>query len=99
MMTSMERGDITQCSFEMYVGDDKWEKRDGQAVRTVLDADVVALSVVAVPAYPTTSAEARSIAEALVATPLDDGEIGEEGPDEEDDAGRGFHKTPVHVIS
>ena len=97
MITSIERGDINQCSFEFYALDDKFEKRDGEVLRTVLDANVVALSVVAVPAYPTTSVHARDMAKALEEATEPEGEP-DEVEDSQDDAGRGF-RTPVHITA
>lgn len=78
LLTSIERGDISGMSFGFFLNDDAWEKRDGKAVRTVTDADVFELSVVAMPAYPTTSAYARDKASALLEEP--------EERDSEDDA-------------
>ena len=97
MITSIERGDINQCSFEFYALDDKFEKRDGEVLRTVLDANVVALSVVAVPAYPTTSVHARDMAKALEDNPAEEGEPEQEA--ETDDAGRGLHQTPISITA
>ena len=97
MITSIERGDINQCSFEFYALDDKFEKRDGEVLRTVLDANVVALSVVAVPAYPTTSVHARDMAKALEDIPAEEGEPEQEA--ETDDAGRGLHQTPISITA
>jgi hypothetical protein len=86
LLVSMERGDINQMSFGFFANEDKWEKRDGVPVRTVLDADVFEVSVVALPAYPTTSAQARDRAAALE-DPADFGE-GQPAEPDEDDAGR-----------
>jgi HK97 family phage prohead protease len=88
LMTSIERGDISGMSFGFYLNDDVWEKRDGKAVRTVTDADVFELSVVALPAYPTTSAYARDKASALLEEP--------EVRDSEDDA-PGAESEPIEV--
>lgn len=87
LMASMDRGDITGMSFGFYATDDKWEKRDGKNVRTVMGADVFELSVVALPAYPTTSAQARDAAAALSEPPAEAGETTQEAEPEED-AGR-----------
>ena len=97
MLVSIERGDINQCSFEFYCDKDSFQKRDGEVIRTVESADVIALSVVAVPAYPTTSVAARDMAKALAEATEPEGEP-ETVEDGEDDAGRGF-PTPVHLIA
>lgn len=73
VITPMNRGDLDQCSFAFWVksksnGDDidgsEWTKReDGTHLRTLKRGGCRALfdvSVVTVPAYPQTSAEARS---------------------------------------
>jgi HK97 family phage prohead protease len=92
LIVSMERGDINQMSFGFFCTDDVWEKRDGQTIRTVLDADVFEVSVVALPAYPTTSAQARDKAAALdEEPPAENGELEQEEQNEDDDAGRGVN--------
>lgn len=70
LLTSMKRGDVNQMSFGFYVRGDKWDDKDdeGRPVRTLTDVDLFEVSVVAFPAYPQTSAEARSVAASLVAT-------------------------------
>ncbi len=97
LMVSMERGDINAMSFGFYANADAWSKRDGQTVRTVTDADVFEVSVVAMPAYPTTSAAARSMAATLEDTPPS-GEP-EEVADDDADAGRDGCRTPVHMTA
>ena len=87
LLVSMQRGDVSQMSFGFFCGEDAWQKdEEGRAVRTVLDADVFEVSVVAMPAYSTTSAQARDKAAALVEPPAEIGET--EQVDEPDDAGR-----------
>jgi phage head maturation protease len=98
LLVSLDRGDINQCSFEFYCDRDSFSKQDGQVVRTVESCDVVALSVVAVPAYPsTTSVHARDMAKALEEATEPEGEP-VEVEDSQDDAGRGF-RTPVHITA
>lgn len=62
---SMSRGDIRGCSFRMYVDEDKWYVQDGQVYRDVLKARVNELTITSMPAYPETTAEARSTAASL----------------------------------
>jgi HK97 family phage prohead protease len=62
----IERGDVDQCSFGFVVRDeDVSYDDDGVATRTIKQADLFDVSPVTYPAYPTTSVEARSNAEAL----------------------------------
>lgn len=65
LMTSMRRGDVNQMSFGFSVpkGGDSWEMVDGTQIRTLKRVRLADVSVVAYPAYPTTSAEARARAQ------------------------------------
>lgn len=65
LRVSMERGDIRHMSFRFIAEDDEWESLGDQVVRTVLEAEVLELSVVSMPAYPQTSAQARTRAQEL----------------------------------
>lgn len=67
LLVSMREGFINQCSFMFRPVEDEWGVEDGEIVRYVKDALVMALSVVSMPAYPQTSAEARSRAAELAA--------------------------------
>lgn len=60
MLTSMKRGDIDGMSFAMRVREDKWYVEAGQVCRDVIAADVAELTITSMPAYPQTTAEARS---------------------------------------
>jgi HK97 family phage prohead protease len=62
LMTSMRRGDVNQMSFGFSVpkGGDSWEMVDGTQIRTLKRVRLADVSVVAYPAYPTSSAEARA---------------------------------------
>lgn len=67
LRTSMKRGDINQMSFGFYVTDkdgEEWEglSGDGPIVRTLKDIELIEVSVVSIPAYPDTTAAARSLA-------------------------------------
>lgn len=57
--TSIQRGDISGCSFAFNTRKDKWSE-DGKT-RTLLDVDLFDVSVVATPAYPATSVSARAV--------------------------------------
>lgn len=65
LRVSMERGDIRGCSYRMLVDEDRWYVENGQVCRDVLKARVSELTVTSMPAYPETTAAARSQAEAL----------------------------------
>lgn len=60
----MRRGDVSQMSFGFLVNPngDKWEGKteDGLRLRTLTDVELVEVSIVAVPAYPDTSATLRN---------------------------------------
>lgn len=65
LLTSIERGDISQCSFSFRVAKDgeKWtENKDGPALRELHELEYVGdVGPVTFPAYPQTSVQARSI--------------------------------------
>jgi HK97 family phage prohead protease len=54
LMESIARGDMSGSSFSFRATKDKWEKRDGEDVRTVLTAELIDVSPVTYPAYPST---------------------------------------------
>jgi HK97 family phage prohead protease len=58
---SMKRGDINQMSFGFRTVNDKWQKIDGEWVRTLLEAELFDVSPVTYPAYPQTDVAARSL--------------------------------------
>ena len=58
----VKRGDISQMSFGFVVGNDDWEQRDGEYIRTITDVKkLFDVSLVTTPAYPQTSAAIRSL--------------------------------------
>ena len=59
--TSVQRGDIDQCSFAFEVQEDAWETRDGARLRTLKRVKLYDVSVVTYPAYQSTIAAARSL--------------------------------------
>jgi len=76
LRTSMDRGDIDQMSFRMYVEDEDWRIQDDEVVRFVKRALISELSVVSMPAYAATSAEARDKAAAVRdAAPITDNAV------------------------
>jgi uncharacterized protein len=88
----IKRGDVDQCSFGFVVKDEEITKdAEGIPTRTIKAADLFDVSPVTYPAYPTTSVEARSNADALekvragiggTSKQLDKPEGAEEQPDE-----------------
>ena len=61
LMVSLERGDVTQMSFAFVTKKDKWEKADGNNLRTLLDVDLHDVSAVTYPAYLDTEVGLRSL--------------------------------------
>ena len=65
LMTLVERGDISQCSFGFSVREQNWNSSkdadgDTREIREIMDCDLFDVSAVTYPAYPQTSVEARS---------------------------------------
>jgi HK97 family phage prohead protease len=61
LMTSMQRGDISQMSFGFRTKTDRWETIDGEDVRTLVEVDIFDVSPVTYPAYAETDAAVRSM--------------------------------------
>ena len=61
LMTSMQRGDISQMSFGFRTKTDRWETIDGENVRTLVEVDIFDVSPVTYPAYAETDAAVRSL--------------------------------------
>ena len=62
LAVSMERGDISGCSFGFYCDEDTWAADDGgNVVRTIQSLSLFEVTICAFPAYPTTSAQVRSL--------------------------------------
>ena len=61
LRVSVNRGDISQCSFAFETLEDKWEKADdGLEIRTLLKVRLYDISIVTYPAYEATNVAARS---------------------------------------
>lgn len=72
LRVSMDRGDIRGCSYRMFVDRDSWYvDGDGQVCRDILAARISELTITSMPAYPETTAEARSHAAAVAKRPVD----------------------------
>ncbi len=76
---SMQRGDIDQMSFQFRPVDDNWKTDpDRGPVHELHKASLLDVSVVTFPAYPQTSATARSMVESLTTEDSDqDGQQGQ----------------------
>lgn len=61
IMTSIQRGDVSQMSFSFRTISDNWSMIDGQEVRTLEKVKVLDVSVVTYPAYTDTSVAVRSL--------------------------------------
>lgn len=64
-MVSMKRGDVSGFSFGFMVDEDNWVVTGREIVRQVLRAQLIEVSPVTFPAYPTTSAQVRDRVAAL----------------------------------
>lgn len=72
LLISVERGDVRGASFAFQVanpGGEKWEVRNEQVVRELLDVSLIEISITASPAYPDTSVARRSMAKRLAPGP------------------------------
>ena len=59
---SIDRGDITGCSFAFTTKEDSWRQEDDREVRTLVEVDTLFdVGPVVYPAYPDTSVAARSL--------------------------------------
>lgn len=65
LMVSMQRGDINQMSFGFRTITDKWEKRDGEWLRTLEEVELFDVSPVTYPAYAATDIAVRSMQKAI----------------------------------
>lgn len=66
-LESIRRGDVDGMSFGFMVprNGDSWEESNGGPIRTLLDVNLLEVSPTAFPAYPSSSATARSTEEVL----------------------------------
>jgi uncharacterized protein len=63
LATSIERGDITGCSFGFVTRSQQWQEfEDGSMLRTLLDCQLFDVGPVTYPAYPDTDVAVRSLA-------------------------------------
>lgn len=81
LLISLERGDINQSSFGFRMVKERWETREDENIRFLMDVDLFDISPVTFPAYPQTSAEARAKAQALTVSPAEDSAEADGNPD------------------
>lgn len=63
LLVSIRRGDVSQMSFGFQVVSERWEKKDGELIRTLSKLRLFDVSPVTYPAYPATDVSVRSLAE------------------------------------
>lgn len=61
LMVSIDRGDVTQMSFAFATVEDRWEKKGGENIRTLIEVELFDVSPVVYPAYPQTDVGLRSL--------------------------------------
>ena len=74
LMVSVQRGDISQCSFGFTLAKngDEWHEKDGEMTRTIREVNrLMDVSLVSFPAYPDTSVALRSMETAKTVEPPD----------------------------
>ena len=70
-LESVRRGDVSGMSFGFFVKADKWSQQDKPLpLRELLEIELLEVSPVTFPAYPSTSAKVRSAEEVLSEMPL-----------------------------
>src|ERR1700674_3929231 len=65
LMTSIDRGDISQGSFRFRTVTDNWHMQDGETIRDLIDVDLMDVSPVTFPAYEDTDMGVRAFAGAV----------------------------------
>ena len=69
-LESVKRGDVSGMSFGFYTNKERWtEEKDKTPLRELLDIELLEVFPVTFPAYPTTTAQARSAEEILAEMP------------------------------
>lgn len=70
-LESVKRGDVSGMSFGFFTKKDRWTEEKGKTpLRELLAVDLLEISPVTFPAYPSTSASARSAEDILKDMPL-----------------------------
>lgn len=82
LMLSIERGDITQCSFGFRTIRDEWEMAGPNVVRTLLEVRLLDVSPVTFPAYPQTDVGLRAALDGLATFRAAQGQAAQAASDE-----------------
>jgi HK97 family phage prohead protease/HK97 family phage major capsid protein len=61
LIESVRRGDLSAMSFGFRALNDRWETRDGEPFRTIVEGALYDVSVTAFPSYPDTTIAVRSL--------------------------------------
>lgn len=61
LLKVIERGDISGMSFGFRVKKDQWKQENRQTIRTLVDIDLLEVSIVTIPAYESTSISIRCL--------------------------------------
>jgi len=61
LLKVIERGDISGMSFGFRVKKDEWKQENRQTIRTLVDIDLLEVSIVTIPAYESTSISIRCL--------------------------------------
>lgn len=67
VMSPIDRGDVSQCSFGFRTITDSWRKQDGEWIRTLEEVELFDVSPVTYPAYTNTDVALRSMQSAQAA--------------------------------
>lgn len=66
LVTLIQRGDVTGCSFGFMTRKVEWDESGKVPRRSILDAQLFDVGPVTFPAYPETDVEARSLTESII---------------------------------
>lgn len=76
LVASIDRGDVSQCSFGFRVTKETWDETGEVPLRTILEVELYDVSPVTYPAYEDTSVSLRSLEEYRAANKPADKKIG-----------------------
>lgn len=82
LLSSIERGDVTQCSFAFRTIRDEWQMAGPNVVRTLLEVRLYDVSPVTYPAYPQTDVGLRAALDGLAAFRAAQGQVARAADDD-----------------